>query len=119
MNALQLKVVPLTTRTSRASERLAHPVKTSQADDPKWFPQASGQPKIPLMMADEILDYYGWVFCQRGFRNLGTTFEQFLAVVAVFDPRYRAERETDLDEPINSPESAIQAPFSKYTDFVN
>src|SRR5260370_31701003 len=116
MNALQHKVEPLTKRTSREFERPAHLVKAALAEDPKWFPQVSGLPKIPLMMPDEILDYYGWVFCQRGFRNLGTTFEQYLAVVALFDPRYRDDRESSLNERINSPESAIPAPFSKYTD---
>jgi len=39
-----------------------------------------------LRISDEILDYYGWVFCQGGFLNLHMTFEQFLAVVSVFKP---------------------------------
>jgi len=38
------------------------------------------------MIPDEILDYYGWVFCQGGFANLQMTFEQFLAVVAAVSP---------------------------------
>jgi hypothetical protein len=38
------------------------------------------------MIPDEILDYYGWVFCQGGFLNLHMTFEQFLAVVAAVSP---------------------------------
>jgi hypothetical protein len=38
------------------------------------------------MIPDEILDYYGWVFCQGGFLNLQMTFEQFLAVVAADSP---------------------------------
>jgi len=38
------------------------------------------------MIPDEILDYYGWVFCQGGFLNLQMTFEQFLAVVAAISP---------------------------------
>jgi hypothetical protein len=37
-----------------------------------------------LRIPDEILDYYGWVFCQGGFLNLHMTFEQFLTVVAAF-----------------------------------
>jgi len=37
-----------------------------------------------LRISDEILDYYGWVFCQGGFLNLHMTFEQFLTVVAAF-----------------------------------
>jgi hypothetical protein len=38
------------------------------------------------MIPDEILDYYGWVFCQGGFLNLQMTFEQFLTVVAAVSP---------------------------------
>ena len=41
---------------------------------------------LPLMIPDEILDYYGWVFCQGGFLNLQMTFEQFLTVVAAVSP---------------------------------
>ena len=41
---------------------------------------------LPLVIPDEILDYYGWVFCQGGFLNLHMTFEQFLAVVAAVSP---------------------------------
>jgi len=35
-------------------------------------------------MSEEILDYYGRVFCQGGFANLDMTFEEFLAVAAKF-----------------------------------
>ncbi|HUY37569.1 MAG TPA: hypothetical protein VMV13_02000 [Candidatus Binataceae bacterium] len=38
------------------------------------------------MIPDEIIDYYGWVFCQGGFSNLQMTFEQFLSVVAAVSP---------------------------------
>jgi hypothetical protein len=41
---------------------------------------------LPLLIPDEILDYYGWVFCQGGFLNLQMTFEQFLTVVAAVSP---------------------------------
>ena len=61
----------------------ARTIKTTLAGGPRRFPFASGLPKTPVMIPDEILDYYGWVFCQRGFRSLRMTFEQFLAVVAV------------------------------------
>lgn len=50
------------------------------------FPTVSTMPRLPLMIPDEILDYYGWVFCQGGFLNLQMTFEQFLAVVAAVSP---------------------------------
>jgi hypothetical protein len=57
-----------------------------QLDEPRRFPLVSTLPRLPLMIPDEILDYYGWVFCQGGFLNLQMTFEQFLAVVAAVSP---------------------------------
>ncbi|HUY27806.1 MAG TPA: hypothetical protein VMV27_10345 [Candidatus Binataceae bacterium] len=56
------------------------------ADDPRPFPTVSTLPRLPVAIPDEILDYYGWVFCQGGFLNLQMTFEQFLAVVAAVSP---------------------------------
>jgi hypothetical protein len=50
------------------------------------FPAASTPSDLPLMMRDEILDLYAFVFCQRGYRQLGLTFEQFLIVAAAFTP---------------------------------
>jgi hypothetical protein len=55
-------------------------------DSPRRFPIVSSLPRLPLMIPDEILDYYGWVFCQGGFLNLQMTFEQFLSVVAAVSP---------------------------------
>jgi len=55
-------------------------------DEPHPFPVVSTLPRLPAMIPDEILDYYGWVFCQGGFLNLQMTFEQFLAVVAAVSP---------------------------------
>ncbi len=37
-------------------------------------------------MPNEILDYYAWIFCLRGFVNLRMTFEQFLTVAATLWP---------------------------------
>ena len=53
---------------------------------PHPFPMVSTLPRLPAMIPDEILDYYGWVFCQGGFSNLQMTFEQFLTVVAAVSP---------------------------------
>jgi hypothetical protein len=50
------------------------------------FPSVSTMPRVPAMIPDEILEYYGWLFCQGGFLNLQMTFEQFLAVVAAVNP---------------------------------
>jgi len=58
----------------------------SRLDAPRRFPIVSSLPRLPLMIPDEILDYYGWVFCQGGFLNLQMTFEQFLTVVAAVSP---------------------------------
>jgi hypothetical protein len=55
-------------------------------EEPRRFPLVSTLPRLPLAIPDEILDYYGWVFCQGGFLNLQMTFEQFLAVVAAVSP---------------------------------
>jgi hypothetical protein len=57
-----------------------------QLDEPRRFPLVTTLPRLPVMIPDEILDYYGWVFCQGGFLNLHMTFEQFLAVVAAVSP---------------------------------
>lgn len=57
-----------------------------RVDEPRRFPLVATLPRLPVMIPDEILDYYGWVFCQGGFLNLQMTFEQFLAVVAALSP---------------------------------
>ena len=58
------------------------PLKISSATAPRPFPAAATRPQLPPVMSEEILDYYGWVFCQGGSANLDMTFEQFLAVSA-------------------------------------
>jgi hypothetical protein len=44
------------------------------------------RPSLPAAIPDERLDYYAWVFRQRGFSSLEMTFEQFLTVVATVHP---------------------------------
>ena len=44
------------------------------------------KPGLPAAIPDERLDYYAWVFHQRGFSSLEMTFEQFLMVVAAVHP---------------------------------
>jgi hypothetical protein len=86
------KVVPLRDDhddvDGAAKERVREPsaVELPRVDEPRRFPTVSTLPRLPLMIPDEILDYYGWVFCQGGFLNLHMTFEQFLAVVAAVSP---------------------------------
>ncbi len=83
------KVVPL--RDSNAVDNQAEALVganglAKQLDEPRRFPLVTTLPRLPVMIPDEILDYYGWVFCQGGFLNLHMTFEQFLAVVAAVSP---------------------------------
>ena len=68
------------------TDALAAANGSKQLDEPRRFPLVTTLPRLPLMIPDEILDYYGWVFCQGGFLNLHMTFEQFLAVVAAVSP---------------------------------
>lgn len=60
------------------------PLKTFMVRSPKPFPVVRTRPELPLAMPEALLDYYGWAFCQKGFANLGMTFEQFLTVVTTF-----------------------------------
>jgi hypothetical protein len=65
------------------------------------FPLVSTTPRLPAMIPDEILDYFGWVFCQGGFLNLHMTFEQFLSVVAAVSPGALCP-EYDASEPMTA-----------------
>ena len=49
-------------------------------------PTASMEPQLPAKIPEGRLDYYAWVFHQRGFSSVQMTFEQFLAVVAAIHP---------------------------------
>jgi hypothetical protein len=82
------KVVPLWDTATKSSHdpKASEPLKTTLAGGPRPFPVVTSLPRLPVMIPDEILDYYGWVFCQGGFLNLHMTFEQFLTVVAAISP---------------------------------
>jgi len=84
------KVIPLREENLAGEETLAEDPSSAlealQAGSLRPFPSVSTMPRLPLMIPDEILDYFGWVFCQGGFLNLHMTFEQFLAVVAAVSP---------------------------------
>jgi hypothetical protein len=87
--SLKGKVIPLRESSviENAFDRLADARKFDfKLGDPQPYPLVSTLPRLPVMIPDEILDYYGWVFCQGGFVNLQMTFEQFLAVVAAVSP---------------------------------
>lgn len=83
------KVIPLHDGSvvgDAAASDAAAEFEVTQAGSIRSFPSVTTMPRLPLMIPDEILDYYGWVFCQGGFLNLQMTFEQFLAVVAAVSP---------------------------------
>ena len=50
-----------------------------------------------LIMRDEVLEHYAWIFCQGGFPNLAITFEQFLMVVATWRPS-RFHRQLEYED---------------------
>ena len=54
--------------------------------EPHAFPEVSTAPTLPARMREEIMDFYAFIFRQRGFCGLGMTFEQFLLVVAAVNP---------------------------------
>jgi hypothetical protein len=61
---------------------------------PRLFPSVATVPDLPPAIQDERLEYYAWLFCQRGFRTLNMTFEQFLTTIAVIQPAaLRSERD--------------------------
>ena len=55
------------------------------AREPRAFPEASTSP-APTTIRDEMVEFYAFVFCQGGFRQVGMTFEQFLLVAAAVRP---------------------------------
>jgi hypothetical protein len=95
----ELRVVKLRERevVDAATESSATAGGSRRLDEPRRFPIVSTMPRLPVMIPDEILDYYGWVFCQGGFLNLQMTFEQFLAVVAALSPTGLTPEYDELD----------------------
>lgn len=53
---------------------------------PAFQDESSLLPRHTLVMHDEVLDYYAWIYSQSGLTNLHLTFEQFLIVVATLWP---------------------------------
>lgn len=69
--------------------------------DQREFPVASATPHLPKMIRDEILDFYAFLFRQRGFCQIGMTFEQFLIVIATVKPG-------DLLPAIDEPQESLR-----------
>jgi hypothetical protein len=85
----------LSNRVSRITSRRAidvpsrariSPARTVSVREPHAFPEASARPTLPEKISDEMVEFYAFVFCQGGFRQLDMTFEQFLLVAAVIKP---------------------------------
>jgi hypothetical protein len=62
------------------------PASAGPVREPRAFPEAVTGPSLPLVIRDEMLEFYAFVFCQGGFRQLGMTFEHFLLVAAAIKP---------------------------------
>jgi hypothetical protein len=62
------------------------PARPVLVREPRSFPEASTSPALPMSIRDEMLEFYAFVFCQGGFRQVGMTFEQFLLVAAAVKP---------------------------------
>lgn len=52
----------------------------------RTFPSALTRSKLPPALADEILEFYGFIFWQGGFRHLGMAFEQLLLMATTVRP---------------------------------
>jgi hypothetical protein len=68
---------------SKAPVRLVGEVLAHEQHE---FPEAHTYRALPVAIRDEMLEFYAFVFCQGGFRQLGMTFEQFLLVAAAIKP---------------------------------
>ena len=77
----------------RTTLRIAPRLHAASSFDARAFPLSANVPELPLRIPDQIIDFYAFVFCQGGFRNLGLTFEQFLAVISVI--KFSELRPTD------------------------
>jgi hypothetical protein len=62
------------------------PVHRAPAREPRAFPEALTRPILAATIRDEMLEFYAFIFCQGGFRQLEMTFEQFLLVAAAIKP---------------------------------
>lgn len=65
---------------------LVEQARSTGAREQRAFPEARARAALSNNVRDEILEFYAFVFCQGGFRQLGLTFEQFLLVAAAIKP---------------------------------
>ena len=57
------------------------PSRYNGSSDLRDFPIASRRERQLLIIPDEILEFYAFLFCQGRYGSLGMTFEHFLLVV--------------------------------------
>jgi hypothetical protein len=78
---------PVSTRNGAASGKVVASTFGGPLRAPVFSEQPLAHRPLTLMkMPDEVLDYYAFLFCQRGFHGLGMTFEQFLEVIDAVRP---------------------------------
>jgi len=93
-------------------------LEISAATGPRLFSTVETRPEAPPVMSEEILDYYGWVFCQGGFANLDVTFGQFLAVAAKLGAQGLISYEfTDMAHNRVDPSQVLERRSLSYTSF--
>jgi len=57
------------------------PSRYNAGGDVRDFPIASRRERQLLIIPDEILEFYAFLFCQGRYGSLGMTFEHFLLVL--------------------------------------
>jgi hypothetical protein len=90
--------------SSVARRRKAQVISDAEADTlpslvraGREFPIAPEPAALPSMIPEATLEYYAWLFRQRGFLSLGMTFEQFLAVATTVNPEISAFSDWEFD----------------------
>jgi hypothetical protein len=88
MGALTLTTVsnPSSSTAAKSSITLFGQAHLTCAREQRAFPEARARAALGINVRDELLEFYAFVFCQGGFRQLGLTFEQFLLVAAAIKP---------------------------------
>jgi hypothetical protein len=71
----------LSYRYSSTFQPLAATSKHHAGGEVRDFPTASSRERKLLIIPDEILEFYAFLFCQGRYNSLGMTFEHFLLVL--------------------------------------
>lgn len=68
-------------RHSSTSQSRVAVAKHNAGREVRDFPTASSRERKLLVIPDEILEFYAFLFCQGRYNSLGMTFEHFLLVL--------------------------------------